>query len=157
IVGAGQEVSDITIALARAATATLHGIVRSSGQASLGPFIVVTAQELSGPQAYGRTAMANAASDGSFAIAGLLPGTYLIEARSMMGSESASTEVAVGGSDVNGVTLIVSQGNSARGRITFDAGKPPQGLRPSQVFIGATPVDHQRGAMDLRGSPPVAH
>ena len=37
-VGAGQEVPGITIALARAATATVRGVVRSSGQASFGPF-----------------------------------------------------------------------------------------------------------------------
>src|SRR5205823_1449033 len=57
-VAAGQEVSAITIALARAATATVHGVVRSSGQAALGPFMAVTAQEIGGAQAYGHMAMA---------------------------------------------------------------------------------------------------
>ena len=57
-VGAGQEVPGITIALARAATATVRGVVRSSGQASPGPFTFVTAREISGPQAYGQPAMA---------------------------------------------------------------------------------------------------
>ena len=50
-VGAGQEVPGITIALARAATATVRGVVRSSGQASFGPFTFVAAREISGPQA----------------------------------------------------------------------------------------------------------
>ena len=54
-VGAGQEVPGITFALARAATATVRGIIRSSGHASFGPFTFVAAREISGPQAYGHT------------------------------------------------------------------------------------------------------
>jgi Carboxypeptidase regulatory-like domain len=158
-VGPGQEVPGITIALARAATATVRGVVRSSGQGSSGPFTFVMAREISGPEAYGQTAMAAAAPDGSFAIAGLLPGDYLLEARSPTGSEFASKEVVVEGSDVAGVTLMLSKGATARGRIRFDTGNPPPGLRPSQVFvthISVDPVvDHQMAEMS--GGPPVTH
>ena len=157
-VAAGQEVSGITIALARAAAATLRGVVRSSGQASLGPFTFVIAREIGGPQAYGQMAEAIAAGDGSFAIAGLLPGAYLVEARSPSESEFASKEVVVEGSDVAGVTLMLSKGATARGRIRFDTGDPPQGLRPSQIFVMATFVDpfgDQMGGMN--GGPPVTH
>ncbi len=158
-VGPGQEVPGITIALARAATATVRGVVRSSGQASLGPFTFVIAREVSGPQAYGETAMAIAAPDGSFAIAGLLPGGYVVEARSPSGSEFASKEVVVEGSDVAGVTLLLSNGATARGRIRFDTDNPPQGLRPSQVFVMPTFEDrfgdHQMAGTS--GGPPVIH
>jgi hypothetical protein len=158
-VGPGQEVPGITIALARAATATVRGVVRASGQASLGPLAFVIAREISGPQAYGETATAMAAGDGSFAIAGLLPGAYLVEARSPSGSEFASMEVVVEGSDVAGVTLLLSKGATARGRIRFDTDNPPQGLRPSQVFVMPTFVDpfgdHQMAGMS--GGPPVPH
>lgn len=158
-VGPGQEVPGITIALARAATATVRGVVRSSGQASFGPFTFVSAREISGPQAYDQTATAIAAGDGSFAIAGLLPGAYLVEARSPSGSEFASMEVVVEGSDVAGVTLMLSKGATARGRIRFDTGNPPQGLRPSQVFVMPTLVDHQMAGMSeivgVSGGPPV--
>lgn len=154
-VGPGQEVPGITIALARAATATVRGVVRSSGQASFGPFTFVIAREISGPQADGQTATAIAAGDGSFVIAGLLPGAYLVEARSPSGSEFASTEVVVEGSDVAGVTLMLSKGATARGRIRFDTGSPPQGLRPSQVFVMPTLVDHQMADMSMSGGPPV--
>ena len=81
-VGPGQEVPGIAISLARAATATVRGVVRSSGQVPLRPFIFVTAREINGSHAYGDTAAAIAAGDGSFAIAGLLPGAYFVEARS---------------------------------------------------------------------------
>jgi hypothetical protein len=158
-VGSGQEVPGIMIALARAATTTVRGVVRSSGQASFGPFTLVIAREISGPQAYGQTATTIAAPDGSFAIAGLLPGTYLVEAHSPSGSEFASTEVVVEGSDLAGVTLTLSKGTTARGRIRFDTGSPPQGLRASQVVVMPTSVDpvadHQMAGMS--GGPPVTH
>jgi membrane-associated protease RseP (regulator of RpoE activity) len=154
-VGPGQEVPGITIALARAATATVRGVVRSSGQASVDPFTFVSAREIRGPQAYGHTATAIAAGDGSFAIAGLLPGAYFVEAQSTSGSEFASVEVVVDGSDVAGVTLMLSKGATARGRIRFDTGNPPQGLRPSQVFVMPTVVDHQMAGMGVSGRAPV--
>ena len=144
-VAAGQEVPGITIALARAATATVRGFVRSSGQASPGPFTFVTAREIDGPQAYGQEAMAIVAPDGSFAIAGLLPGAYVVQAQSESGSESgsafASKEIVVEGTDLAGVTLVLSKGATARGRIRFDTGSPPRGLRASEVFVTAAFVD----------------
>ena len=152
-VGLGQEVSGMTIALARAATATVRGVVRSSNQASFGLFTVVSAREINGSLAQGHTATAIAAGDGSFAIAGLLPGAYLVESRSASGSEFASMEVVVEGSDVSGVTLMLSKGATARGQIRFDTGNPPQGLRASQVFVMPTLVDYQMGGTS--GGPPV--
>jgi hypothetical protein len=89
-VTAGQEVSGIVIPLARAATAAVRGIVRSSGQTPGGAFTLITAREIGGAMAYGQRAMATAANDGSFTIGGLLPGTYLMEARSMSDKEFAS-------------------------------------------------------------------
>jgi protocatechuate 3,4-dioxygenase beta subunit len=154
-IGPGQELPGITIALARASTATVRGVVRSSGQASFGSFTFVTAREISGPQAYGQMATAIAAGDGSFAIAGLLPGAYMVEARPPSESAYASMEVVVEGADVAGVTLLLSKGATARGRIRFDTGDPPQGLRPSQVLVMGTSVD--RPSEGMSGGPPVTH
>jgi carboxypeptidase family protein len=154
-VGAGQEVGGITIALARAATATVRGVIRSSGRAPFGPFTFVIAREISGPQAYGQSADAIAAADGSFAIAGLLPGTYVVEARSSSESEFASKEVVVEGADVAGVTLMMSKGATVRGRIRFDTGDAPQRLYPSQVFVMPALLDHQTGGMEMSGGPPA--
>ena len=154
--GRGQEVPGITIALARAATATIRGAIRSSGQVSLGPFTFVNAREVGGAQAHSRTATAIAAGDGSFAITGLLPGTYVVEALSHSGSEFASAEVVVDGSDVAGVTLMLSPGATARGRIRFDTGDPPQGLRPSEVFVMPV-LMHQQMLAGTSDGPPVTH
>jgi hypothetical protein len=155
-VAAGQEVPAIMITLARATTATVRGVVRSSGQASAGPFTFVTAREIGGPQAYGEVEMTTAARDGSFMITGLLPGTYMLEARGTPESESASSEVVIGTADVGGVTLVLSHGVSARGRITFDTGKPPQGLRPSQVIVVPSSLDHQMQGTTMSGGLPTA-
>jgi hypothetical protein len=156
-VGAGQEVPGIVVALARATTATVRGVIRGSRQAALGPFTFVTARDIGGPRAESRIATAITGGDGSFAIAGLLPGTYVVEAQSASASESGSMEVVVGGADVTGVTLMLSKGASARGRVRFDTGKPPQDLRPSQVFVVPTFLDHQMRGMDMAGGPPIVH
>lgn len=155
-VTAGQEASGIVIPLARASTATVRGIVRASGKASVGPFTFITAREVGGAMAYGQTDMATAGSDGSFTIAGLMPGTYVVEAHSMSDKESASREVVIDGSDVAGITLTLSEGVTARGRIVFETETPPEGLRPGQVFVGATMLSHQSGVMGTPGEPPVA-
>jgi hypothetical protein len=64
-------------------------------------------------------------------------------------------EVVVEGSDVAGVSLTLSKGATARGRIRFDTGDPPQGLRPSQVLVMPTFVEHQMAGMT--DGPPVTH
>jgi Carboxypeptidase regulatory-like domain len=152
----GQEMSGMVIALARAATATVRGVVRSSGQTPVGPLTFITAREIGGPLAGGHTSMATAASDGSFTIAGLLPGTYLVEARSMAEREVASREIVVEGSDVAGVSLTLSAGVTARGRISFDTGTVPGDLRPSEVFVVSNTVGRQTVGMGTTGGPPVA-
>jgi 5-hydroxyisourate hydrolase-like protein (transthyretin family) len=161
---AGQEVSGIVIPLARASTATLRGVVRASGKTPLGPLTLVTARESGGVRADGQTSMATAASDGSFTIAGLLPGTYVVEARSMSfevrslseGKEFASREVVVDGSDVSGISLILSAGATARGHVTFDTETPPKDIRPSQIFLAATMMGHQSGGMGMYDGPSTA-
>ena len=157
-VAAGQETSGIVIPLARATTTTVRGSVRASGQTPVGPVIFITAREIGGPRAYaGQMAMATAASDGSFTVAGLLPGTYLLEARSMSEEkEFASREVVVDGSDVAGINLVLSEGVTARGRIIFDTETPPEDLRPSGVFVASTLLEHQSDGMGTSGAPPVA-
>jgi len=152
-VGVGQEVPGIIIALARASTAAIRGVVRASGENPLGPFAFVTARASGDVQVDTRMAAAVPASDGSFALTGLLPGTYIVEAQILSGAEFAATEVVVDGSDVAGVTLTLSKGTTAGGRIRFDTGDPPSGLRPSDVFV--TPQLIQQQMLGTNGLPPA--
>lgn len=153
-IGLGQELSGVTIALARVATASVGGVLRSSGGGSPGLPTFVTARQIGGSST-DDIATAVAAGDGSFTLAGLLPGTYTVEARSTSGSDNASLEVAVSGSDVTGVTLTMSRGAIARGRIRFDTGNPPDDLRPSEVFVTPILVDGHLGHMEMSGGPPA--
>src|SRR5258708_799375 len=70
-VGLGQEVPGITIALARAATATVRGVVRASAQASFGAFTFVSARQVSAPQAGGRSDASLAGGDASVSLSSL--------------------------------------------------------------------------------------
>jgi protocatechuate 3,4-dioxygenase beta subunit len=151
-VAIGEEISGITIPLARARTATVRGILRA-GDGVLPPFTFVTAREADAAHAYGEGASAVAGGDGSFVLTGLLPGTYAVEARSPIGREFASADVTVHSADVGGLSLILSKGVTARGRIRFDTGMPPQGLRPSQVLLMSSLVDRPMTA--AAGGPPA--
>jgi hypothetical protein len=153
-IATGEELAGITIALARASTATVRGAIRASDGGTVPPFTFVSARETGGVHAYGQTEMGIAGGDGSFAITGLLPGTYRLEARSSSAAEFASTDVVVDNADVTGVSLVLSKGVTARGRIRFDTGSPPSGLRPSQVLVMSSLLDQQ--SMSMSGGPPVA-
>ena len=152
-VGIGQAVAGITIPIGRAATAAMHGVVRSSGQAPPGPFTMVNARRIDDPDGQHQHAMGVAAPNGSFTIAGLLPGTYVVEARSIRGTELASAEVVIDGADVAGVTLTLSGGATARGRIRFDTGAPPPGFTPSQAFVHVTQADEYTASMSAAEPP----
>src|SRR5262249_45121997 len=95
-----------------------------------------------------------AGTDGAFTISGLLPGTYVVEAQSPVTSAFASTEVIVNGSDVAGVTLTLSEGATARGRMGLQSGSPPKGVRPSDMIVMSVPLEHRRA--EMTGGPPPA-
>jgi protocatechuate 3,4-dioxygenase beta subunit len=128
----GEELSGLTVALRRERTASISGVVRSSTPTPF-PFSMVNAIHIDDDSSDFGTGLAGA--DGAFSIDGVLPGTYVVEARTAVGGESASARVTVSGSDVAGVVLTMSNGVTARGQIRFDGGTPPRDLRPSQVFL----------------------
>ena len=84
--------------------------------------------------------------DGSFTLSNLTPGDYTIMARGMSvdglvatsTNEMASVNVTVTGEDITGLTLVLSKGGVARGRILFDTDQPPASLMPGSVRVAAT-------------------
>jgi hypothetical protein len=152
----GEEISGVTFALARARTASVSGIVRNADGSSAAN-TMVTAREVSGDSMFGREGGAALAKpDGSFSIGNLAPGSYVIEARGIDRPDTspARADVVVNGRDVSGVDLEITKGATARGRIRFDTGAPPPGLRPEQVRIFSAPDD--QGEPTFFSPPPAA-
>ena len=141
-VGAGQEVPGITIALARAATATVRGVVRSSGQASLRPIHIRDRSRDRRP-------------------AGVWPnGDGHRRRRRIVRDRRAASGHVLGGGAINvRVGGRVDGGRRRRlrrGRRNPDAVERRDGARPDpfrhgRPSAGASPVSGLRDA-DLRGS-----
>lgn len=150
--GVGQEISGLVIPLARAATASVSGIARSADGGPPPIPGLVQAQRLDDATSdFDDGGATVAGPDGAFTIGGLLPGRYRLELRSMRSDEAAHAEVTVDGADVAGVTLTLSSGATARGRVRFESGEPPPGVRPSDIFVIASPAGLGRS-----GAPPTA-
>ena len=103
-----------------------------------------------------RSAMIKA--DGTFTITGFTPGTYTLSASASEGfagaddREFAQQTISIGNENVQGVTLVLSKGATARGRVVF-TGVPPQDV--SGLRIGARPVEDGEVFM-MGGGPPAA-
>jgi 5-hydroxyisourate hydrolase-like protein (transthyretin family) len=150
---AGAEVTGISLSLLRATTASVSGIVRPADLQSPGLLTFVVATPVAESAARMDFAPAIAGPDGAFTIGGLLPGSYVIEARSMPGNEVGKAEILIDSQDVAGILLPLSKGSAARGRIRFDTGAPPADVKPSQLFVFAPSVDHQAAAWSMDGDP----
>ncbi len=153
----GQEISGIAIPLARAATAAVSGVVRApdGGPAPAASFVMTRRlDDAAGDLGGGDGAIAG--PDGAFSIGGLLPGRYSVEAQAMRDDEAARVEVTVNGSDVGGVTLLLSKGATARGRVRFDSGEPPAAVRPSDIFLTAVAAEPGFGFSGDSGPPTAA-
>ena len=144
---AGEEVSGITFALSRIRTASISGVVRYPDGSTTIAF--VTARDNSANSLMGTEGLAVVRSDGTFQIGNLAPGSYILEARAMTNPDAVSrTEVVVNGRDVTGLIIEMTNGVAARGRIRFDTGDPPKGLKPDQVRIFSVPFDSDEMSTD---------
>jgi protocatechuate 3,4-dioxygenase beta subunit len=119
-VGLGQIISDINMALIQTCTSRVTGVaVDAQGRPMMGMVMAVprgdSVMMMFGPPGQIRP-------DGSFAIGGLAPGTYMLQTQpnGPGGNESASAEVTVGGDDVNGIRLVASLPSTASGRVIVD-------------------------------------
>ena len=132
----GDELPGLSIALQRQRSASVSGVVRSTIPS---PFGFVHARSADGDDSGPHIGVVD--SRGAFSIAGLLPGSYVIEAQNPFGKERASLDVKVGAADVAGLVLTMSAGASAHGQVRFESGIPPRDLQPSQVMLFAEPDD----------------
>ena len=76
--------------------------------------------------------------DGTFRVTNVAPGRYQLQARAQVnrGLELARMELAVGGEDVTGLTLVTAAGAVVNGTTVSDTGEPFD-FRPAQLQISA--------------------
>jgi hypothetical protein len=140
-IGLGQAVSDINLALVPTRTARISGTaVDSTGKPLAGGMVMV--MQRSGMMMMS-AAGAQIKPDGSFTVANLSPGDYMLQAMTpgSLGdmSELATGQVTVSGEDVTGVQLMGMKSVVATGRIIVDPGAA-KSLPASSIRLTATPA-----------------
>jgi len=144
-VGVGQEVAGVVLQMLWARTAKVTGTILDSSGRPVPQAILMVAQSFGGGSMT-TSASGGVRPDGSFTLSNLTPGDYTIMARGMSvdglvatsTNEMASVNVTVTGEDITGLTLVLSKGGVARGRILFDTDQPPASLMPGSVRVAAT-------------------
>jgi hypothetical protein len=138
VVNLGEEVNGVAFGLTLVPLARVSGrVIGPAGASPSGPIMAV-------PDDAGRIdggGMRTGAirADGSFEIAGLAPGRYVLQAgrgRRPTNDLVGRASVVVAGANVDNVTIALTTPAVASGRVETDTGAPP-GFRASQVRISA--------------------
>ena len=140
-IGIGQALTDMNIALVPTRTARISGTaVDSNGKPLAGGMLMVI--QRSGATMMGMSG-AQIKPDGSFTVANLAPGDYMLQAMTpgSIGdpSEMAFGQVTVAGEDVTGVQLMGQKSITATGRIKVDPAAA-KSLPASSIRLMATPA-----------------
>jgi len=143
-VGVSQEVNDINVNLQLVRTSRVGGrVLNPDGTASSSGSVNLIPDGAGGRGGQiGMTYGGRIQWDGSFAIANVPPGRYVLRAR---GEDSdppffGTQPLTVDGSDVSDVSLVLSAGATISGTITFQPGSNPA-PDLTQVRIGAPSTD----------------
>jgi hypothetical protein len=142
-VGLAQTLTNVTISLAPTRTARISGTaIDSEGRVLKSGF--VNAVQSNGPTVMTTAGGAAIRPDGTFSLANIVPGEYILQV-TIPGSfgqvpETVSARLTVNGEDINGVQLIGVKPSSAMGRIVVDPIHTPA-LRPSAFRLTAIPAE----------------
>jgi hypothetical protein len=152
----GQELTAGELTLQPIRTVRIAGVVLSSqGVPMAGGFVSLRPDsELAGS---GMLMFQGGAvgPDGSFTIANVAPGNYIIEARQNRRrnndaeAEFASQPLAIGTDDVAGLTLVASRGATVLGNVVFD-GQPQTSVNWESMRVFVRPVQRVAGPMDMQ-------
>jgi len=138
-VGLGQIISEMNMALLPARMSRITGTaVDSQGRPMVGSVMAIPRGD-SVMMMFG--APAQIKPDGSFAVGGLAPGRYSLQARFMGGpdAEAAYADVTVSGDDITGIRLVASKPSVVSGRVLVDPAAA-QTMRPSAFRLTLQPV-----------------
>ncbi len=147
----GQDAHNTDFALLPARLARITGVVISSdGKPASGSMVNAVPRNGDNPMGmmFGNSSRTN--RDGTFTLAGLPPGDYILESRTMQimtsgsgdmmsfsatvkepgapQSESGSLAVSVNGEDIGSVVITNSKGATASGQVTFEDGARPPNM-----------------------------
>jgi hypothetical protein len=148
--GLSEERTDADVTIQIVPTANIRGTVTSSSGAALPPALSIGlvpigpfAEMLAGAGVRGPSAQLR--PDGTFAIAGVAPGRYIVKAqigRGRLGSADApvqwaAAEVTMAGQDLD-VPLVLQPGIQITGRVVFEGAQPtPADLQTMTLFLMA--------------------
>jgi hypothetical protein len=157
-VNLGEEVNGVAFGLTLAPLARVSGrVIGPAGQAPVGPIMAMPDDALRLTGAGGvRTGQLRA--DGSFEIAGLAPGRYVLQVgrgRRPTNDLVGRTTVMVAGANVDGISIALTTPAVATGRVEADSGAPPA-FRAAQVRVSAVAADSAPIAFGGGGVGPVA-
>ncbi|MGE0359388.1 MAG: collagen binding domain-containing protein [Vicinamibacterales bacterium] len=156
-VNLGEEVAGVAFGLTLVPLARVSGrVIGPAGMAPVGPIMAMPDDALRGGAGGVRTGQIRA--DGSFEIAGLAPGRYVLQAgrgRRPTNDLVGRTTVVVAGGNVDNVTIALTTPAVATGRIESDT-TSPSGFRAAQVRVSAVSADPAPGFFGGGGMGPVA-
>ncbi|HXI31786.1 MAG TPA: carboxypeptidase-like regulatory domain-containing protein, partial [Vicinamibacterales bacterium] len=136
---AGQTVSDLAMALSPIATARVEGtIVDADGRPMTGTTLIVG--KTSGNSGFFSGGPVR--PDGTFVVASLTPGEYLLRTQPMPPRKDVATmKLTVGTEDIKDVRLVAMPPSTISGRVIIDPAQAPS--LPNAVQLTAMPIDGQ--------------
>ncbi|HEX7797931.1 MAG TPA: carboxypeptidase-like regulatory domain-containing protein [Vicinamibacterales bacterium] len=144
-VGLSAEVLDVNFGLLLVRTGRVSGrMTKADGTPSTrGNLSLMPDSTFGGRGGFGRMLGARVQGDGSFSIANVAPGRYVIRAR---GDDTdppqfATQPVVVADGDVNDLAVVLAPGASLSGTVTFQSTQSPTIPDVNQVRIAAPPID----------------
>jgi Carboxypeptidase regulatory-like domain len=141
-IGAGQTLAGIDLSLLPVRTARISGVAFDDRGRPLANVPIVTMQRVGFSMRGGGPTQTRA--DGSFVVAGLTPGEYMLRAivaGAGPGSPGAAATVSIDGSDVTDVQLVVTNPSTLSGRVTFtDGGTPPKASTVHVTTMRTEPI-----------------
>jgi protocatechuate 3,4-dioxygenase beta subunit len=156
VVGIGQEIGNADVFLVPGRAVTVSGTAFDSHGRPIAGQSLTLGQETRGPEMAmffgGYSGRVN--GDGTFSIKNVVPGDYVIRARTAgeKGTEAMSMAVTVGFADVDNVSLMPMPGWSVTGSVVTDAGASPA-FSPERMRLATRAVDGDRSSREGGGSP----
>jgi hypothetical protein len=134
----GQELTGIDFTLTPQQTVRVRGRVLAAGSGRGATQVVLLPRAQRAPFR-GRAREDSVEQDGTFELAGVAPGSYILAAMRHEPDEtfSAREPLEVGNSDVEGITLALMPNGTVAGKVVVEGGTLPEG----RMFVNLRPED----------------